>query len=194
MLYGINLPIFLEAVTSRKFMNFDELKDHMDEVFKETYGMLSGKIKKLFRGTARNRKKDIRMNGIRKKESGNEYLWKGSYGQRAGYPHSLQDRGDVFGDGLYEVVRCIQWEAVWSKAASTVCFRGRMSLISICSIQGRYPKASFSSWLRRMICTAVMCICRLRQEGMTVSETICIPGVRIKGRCCPALRYMLPAM
>ena len=42
--YGINLPIFLEAVTSRKFMNFDELKEHMDEVFKETYGMLSGKI------------------------------------------------------------------------------------------------------------------------------------------------------
>jgi len=25
-------------------MNFDELKEHMDEVFKETYGMLSGKI------------------------------------------------------------------------------------------------------------------------------------------------------
>ena len=42
--YGINLPIFLEAVTSRKFMYFDELKEHMDEVFKETYGMLSGKI------------------------------------------------------------------------------------------------------------------------------------------------------
>ena len=36
---------FLEAVTSHKFMNFDELKEHMDEVFKETYGVLSGKIR-----------------------------------------------------------------------------------------------------------------------------------------------------
>lgn len=42
--YGINLPIFLEAVTSRKFMDFDQLKEHIEDVFHDTYGMLSTKI------------------------------------------------------------------------------------------------------------------------------------------------------
>ena len=42
--YGINLPIFLEAVTSRSFMDFDQLKEHMEKIFQDTYGVLSSKI------------------------------------------------------------------------------------------------------------------------------------------------------
>ena len=72
---------------------------------------------------------------------------------------SLQDRGYVFGDGLYEVVRVYNGKLFGLKRHLDRLFQGRMSLISICSIQGRNSKASFSSWLRRMICTAVMCIC-----------------------------------
>ena len=45
------------------------------------------------------------MNGIEKKGIGERYLWKGAMVKEQDIHISLQDRGYVFGDGLYEVVR-----------------------------------------------------------------------------------------
>lgn len=42
--YGINLPIFLEIVTSRSSMDFEHLNEHISEVFENTCGILSSKI------------------------------------------------------------------------------------------------------------------------------------------------------
>ena len=41
---GKPILIYINVLAGKPDLNFDELKEHMDEVFKETYGMLSGKI------------------------------------------------------------------------------------------------------------------------------------------------------
>lgn len=45
------------------------------------------------------------MEAIEKKGLGSKYLWKGNIVEESEIHISLQDRGYVFGDGLYEVVR-----------------------------------------------------------------------------------------
>lgn len=42
--YGVNLPIYLEVLSSRSFMNLKELTDHIKSVCTSTYGMLSDKL------------------------------------------------------------------------------------------------------------------------------------------------------
>ena len=72
---------------------------------------------------------------------------------------SLQDRGYVFGDGLYEVVRVYNGKLFGLKRHLDRLFQGADVIDFNLQYTREEFKASFSSWLRRMICTAVMCIC-----------------------------------
>ena len=42
--YGVNLPIYLEVMGSRSFMNLSELKEHVKSIAATTYGMVTEKI------------------------------------------------------------------------------------------------------------------------------------------------------
>lgn len=43
-IYGINLPVFLEVVNARNYMDFDEVIKHVNDIFNTTHGLLSDKL------------------------------------------------------------------------------------------------------------------------------------------------------
>lgn len=87
------------------------------------------------------------MNGIEKKGIGERYLWKGVMVDEQDIHISLQDRGYVFGDGLYEVVRVYNGKLFGLKRHLDRLFQGA----EIVKLNLHYTKEEFQSFFQQLV-------------------------------------------
>lgn len=87
------------------------------------------------------------MNGIEKKGVGELYLWKGKLVREEEIHISLQDRGYVFGDGLYEVVRVYNGRLFGLERHLDRLFQGA----EIVLFNLRYTKEEFRQFFQQLV-------------------------------------------
>ena len=87
------------------------------------------------------------MNGIEKKGIGERYLWKGAMVKEQDIHISLQDRGYVFGDGLYEVVRVYNGKLFGLKRHLDRLFQGA----DVIDFNLQYTREEFEGFFQQLV-------------------------------------------
>ncbi|MCR1980141.1 aminotransferase class IV, partial [[Clostridium] innocuum] len=87
------------------------------------------------------------MNGIEKKGIGERYLWKGAMVKEQDIHISLQDRGHVFGDGLYEVVRVYNGKLFGLKRHLDRLFQGA----DVIDFNLQYTREEFEGFFQQLV-------------------------------------------
>lgn len=87
------------------------------------------------------------MNGIGKKGIGERYLWKGAMVKEQDIHISLQDRGYVFGDGLYEVVRVYNGKLFGLKRHLDRLFQGA----DVIDFNLQYTREEFEGFFQQLV-------------------------------------------